>query len=648
MASNRKQVNRKNSGELWPALLAGVCLFVPLVFDPRGHLPFFPPKEAVLLFGVSLAAAAVVICRLRSNSASRIFSATRLRPDVTILLLMALFWIWSIAAPLMKMESAAVHLRGTIRLTALVALALGAAAAAAADPRWRERFATVAALPAIVMALHALFQAAGCDPLNIFGYELSDLKGRWRVFTTTGNPNWTAGYLAATSPLLAWVVHRAIWFRKPCLAWIAQASVWSILTAAVLTTGSRLGLAALLASAFLWWQHFRFSSLFRRIGTFIACSALAVLIGVVSGFITAERLTDKASVAGRLIYARAAWVLMADAPVTGRGLDQSGRLLPNGLGEVVPRLGPGWTPWIPKTLLARVPNGLLETTIESGIVGTALLLALWAMGLHRALSRSRAWKGDLVPLEAALAGVLAATAVLAIGDTPLHNPNLAVSFWMVVGLLAGGAIREQIKAPTVTAEANRSWSGRVLYLVLAAAVLIGAWTAVRQGLVTLIVNRQAYQAHAAFIYNRDADAERIFRNILSLDPTHHESSVVLSWYLLEQDHPLEALDLLDRTEHYAVSAEAWLVRGIALRDAGRPKAAVSVLENAVAAIPDLMRAHILLGDIYDELGDAQRAMEAYRLVLESPQNSPEALAWKVRVQKKLSWLDSWEELDFNW
>lgn len=639
-------MNLKNIGERWPAILAGVCLSVPLVFDPRGRLPFFPPKEAVLLFGVSLAAVAVAFRGLgKKTNIPVVFSPVRPKSDITIPLLMALFWAWSVAAPLMKTESAAIHLRGAMRLTALVALAFGAAAATAADPRWKGRLAAAIAIPAVVMALHALLQAAGYDPLAVFGYRPSELEGRWRTFTTAGNPNWTAGYLAATSSLLAWSAHRAAWFIKPRLAGMVQAGVWSILAAAVLTTGSRLGLAALFVSAFFWWRLYRFSRGPLWIAMFLACGALVVLVGFVSETIPAERWADKASAAGRLVHARAAWTLISDAPVAGYGLDQSGRLIPDGLREVVPRLGAEWTPWIPKTLLARVPNALLETAVESGMVGAALLLALWMAGLHRAFSLGRIRKEGRVPLDAALAGVLAATAVLAIGCTPFHNANLAVPFWMAIGLLARGIVRRKVKAQAEDVATRRSRSGRVVQTAVAAAVLIGAGILARQGAVALIVNRQANLAHAAFIHDRDDAAERIFRNVLARDPTHHEAAVILSWYLIERGRPLEALDLLDRAERYAVSVEAWLVRALALKAAGRPEAAAAALEDAVAAVPDLLRAHVLLGDVYDEMGDTQRAMAAYCRALESPQNSPEALVWKERVRKRLSWLDSWRHLN---
>ena len=105
--------------------------------------------------------------------------------------------------------------------------------------------------------------------------------------------------------------------------------------------------------------------------------------------------------------------------------------------------------------------------------------------------------------------------------------------------------------------------------------------------------------------------------------------------LVARGEPSEALEVLDRAERWSASRDAWLVRAEALRISVRLEEAAEVLEGAVRAVPDFLRAHSALGDLRVALGQGAAAADAYRRILASTQDSPLAVALKGRASEKL-------------
>jgi hypothetical protein len=398
----------------------------------------------------------------------------------------------------------------------------------------------------------------------------------------------------------------------------ALALAWGALLAAVTATGSRLGLLALVTGVAYWGlASVRSGALARprRIRWVVLLAGL--LLGVAAGF--GERWSDPGSAIARVVHLRAALERVKVAPVAGHGLEHAALALPEGLRALRPALGPGWEPWIPKELLARTPNALLETAVEAGLPAAALLAALWFLALRRS--------GRDAALGPALGGVLVAAAVLGLGAAPLHHPALALVFWVAVGLVAA--------PPNVGPAPLSSFSRTARVPAVVAAFLVAAAVLGHQAR-ALATNRLAAQGHAALAQGRHAEAEHLARRVLVRAPAHHEAAVVLGLLLLHQERPQEALEVLGRAEQHGVSLDAWLLKADALRAVGSGAQARVVLEAALAAVPDFVRARLLLGDLHDEAGDEDLPVQAYRAVLASPQTSARARVWKERAQARLA------------
>ena len=659
-------------------MLVAVCAVVPLAVDPWGLRPFLPPKNASLVLGsalVALLAAAAWLVR-SSQSEPGPASAARRRPglrDNPLIVLALLFWVWTVTAPMLTSASMALHLLGAARFTAVVGLAALALAAGVSGPQWRYRIAGAFAVTSVLMMAHALLQASGIDPFELLVGRPVQATGRWRAFTTTGNPNWTAAYLAATAPLVARVGRASRVFE-----WL----VWTLFGAAVLATGSRLALIALLSAAAAWWWGRRSitsgnakqpgvhgvgpSKQRYLVGSLVVLLGVAVSAQIVIRFGSAlwTRWQDLGSIFGRLIHFGAALTLIGKSPWTGHGLDHFRLMLPEGLQGFLPSLGVTWQDRIPRTLTTHVHNDFLETGVEAGIVGAILLVLLWVLALRRTLVRHRLQEWvrqgsnfrQRIPLEPALGACLIALGVLALGSVPLRTPSTALLFWIVLALVAapshersaGSASRQEVRGrrrgdhvltqrDEVTRSAcsgTRRWTKRAslgaLFLALPV-VGLAAW----HGAEVISGNRAAAQAHARLAAEQYRDAEALFRRVAGQNPWDHESRVLLAGLLVARGESDEALRVLDRAERWSASREAWLVRAEALRMTGRLEQAAEVLDSAVRAVPDFLRAHLALGDLYGSLGEEARAEAAYRRVGDSSQDSPWAAALKARAQREL-------------
>jgi hypothetical protein len=652
----------------WPWVVAALLVTVPLALDPGGRLPFLPPKEALVLAGVSLLPMAVVADRLARWWArgGRGEGAPRGNLHLPSFLLLLLFWAWSVAAPLHRAPSPALHLDAALSLSALVGLSLATALAVSADPGWRRRMVLALALSAAGVTAHGLLQVVGWDPLALLGAAPQDYHGRWRLFTTAGNPNWTAGYLAITAPLLAWALLQppaggatpgGVQGRR-----LLQVLAWSTVLAVVLAAGSRLGALALAAAGVGWVYALRaaargprpFPAWLWALGTLAVAAALSLGARATGGLL--HRWGDLGSLMGRGFHLLAGLRLVEAAPVTGHGLSQSGLLLPEAVRELRPGLGPGWEPWVPTSLLDQLPSELVETAAGSGLVGLLLLVALWVVAVRRtAASRARAL-GRHRPgatagstacedtlLEGALGASLLAFAVLTVGSAPLRNPMMATPFFVITGFVAGGVGAPGVSGALASFRTPAGAGARKLARALGFAAAVALPMLALPRAVHLVQgNRAAAQAREALERGDLKGAEGAFRVALELTPRSHEAAVFLAGLLLERGEPGEALVALDLAAQGGASPEEWLLRADALRQRGELPAALDVLDRAVAILPNLVRAHFLRGEVLDELGDLEAARLAYRNVVERAGRFPAAEPWAELARGRLAVIEAWD------
>jgi Flp pilus assembly protein TadD len=158
-------------------------------------------------------------------------------------------------------------------------------------------------------------------------------------------------------------------------------------------------------------------------------------------------------------------------------------------------------------------------------------------------------------------------------------------------------------------------------------------------------NRAVLHARRVLEHGDLEGAERAFRAALELTPRSHEAAVFLAGLLLERGEADEALAMVDRAVLGGASPEEWLLRADALRRRREHQEAVDVLERAVATLPNLVRAHFLLGEIHDEMGDLEAARLAYRSVVERAGSFPAAEPWAELARGRLAVMEAWDGKD---
>ncbi len=617
----------------WPAALIAICLALPFAIDPSGLRPFLPLKSTLLLVGAASAALLASLAwllgcfpRTRQHGdgpkadvrGARVATAEP-ATDFKIVIAAGLFLGWVVLAPLMVAANPELHLLGVAELLAAATLGVLTALAVRCDRRWRFRLVATLAFTAVLMAIHALLQTVGLDPLGLLLGMPPQAEGRWRIFTTAGNPNWTGAYLACTAPLVAWLArHR----KSPML----ETMVWGLFTFAVLLTGSRLALIALVAGGICWWRTAApvsgsstpSSSLRKGIAVVALLAVLGVALVVFGGEL-AERWGDLRSIGGRLVSFGAAAHLVFGSPIAGQGLGHFPLSLPDGLRQLHAQVGDAWFEWWPRSLTAHVHNDFLEMGVEAGLGGALLLAALWGLAFIR--SRRQ---------EPAVAAALLSLAVLAAASVPLQIPTTTLLFSVLIGLAA--------ILPAIPAEESRRAAvpGIALRWLVTLVLLGVVVVSFDHGLSVLQANRTAKTSRALLAAGDFGATETGIREVLAATPWDHESGAILAALEVDKGRAEEALEILDSIDRWLASRGAWLVRARAMQALGLEMEAVEVLEAGVAALPDFLRAHYLLGNLYTFLGDPEGARAAYERVLESPQDSSVARVFKDRARRALS------------
>jgi len=640
-------------------LVAAVVFCVPLAIDPFGLQAFLPVKQAVLLFGSALfALVATVQCtkKVWRANAAHAQQRTNSRSGAWLTGTVFALWVWSLIVASRALNPA-LHLGfGWACLSAhlivfLAALRYARQAHNANSPGNFELLLGAIAVAALWMACHACLQAANMDPLAWIAGQPVRESGRWRIFTTTGNPDWTAEFLAAAAPITVWWASR---FTRGA-AWL-----WLLFIAAILPTGSRLGLAGLFVGAAVHtWVRQRNPRENRtpRNRTSI-CFAGLVALGTPALLLhgdgyaaTLLRWDDLHSLLGRLQLWRASLHLIAARPIHGYGLDHFALALPDGLRAVAAPLDAVARSRMPDLLTAHAHNDFLEMAVETGMPGALLLLALFALGLlaaRRALdssSPSAAMKSSDEPAAPtrthvatavpALTASFAVLCVLALASAPLHTPATALLFWLVLGCIAGLVQQTRPARSRQAHDYPRVWQRAVSGAAVCATFAIVGWAGHR-AFALLGENRQAAAAAALAVTGPTRAAERLYGTALARAPWDHESGVALASLLIADQRPEAALRVLDSADAWSQSRESWLARAHALMLGNDIRAALQATEYATTATPDFLRAQMLRAHLAERLGKTSEARTAWHQILLSPQRSARARRIMIEAAQALT------------
>ena len=138
------------------------------------------------------------------------------------------------------------------------------------------------------------------------------------------------------------------------------------------------------------------------------------------------------------------------------------------------------------------------------------------------------------------------------------------------------------------------------------------------------INAYFQQGDQLHRMGRLAEAERVYREILSVMPNHAESLHRLGVIALQTGHHADALTLLDRAIAAAPrEAGAHANRAAALLGLGRASDAVAAAQAALRHKRNSAEAHHVLGHALLELGRVDDAIGAYRQALQHDPRLPE-------------------------
>lgn len=417
---------------------------VPLVFDTSVRPVFALPKFTIAALGALLLVMLAVAERALGYSVSRWGNGL----EVPVLVLVG--WTAFAAAaggdPRASVFGDRESLNGLV--TSLTFVVLFFSAAEAFDA---ARVRT---------ALAALWFAAGGAVLFYAVVQLRDhvAEGRrwdpirwrnapddWAMWSTLGNPNDLAGFLAILLPvgLVVLALTRTRWLRG------ATAAMILLLLTALVATGSRgavLGAVAAVGSLAFWFrrtirQRARRALVLGGAVAGVAVMAAAVLVSEGPGPRRAGDVVaiDEGTTAGlRVELWKTAWRMAEDNPVVGVGPDRFGRSFDDYRSRrFVRTYGPD--------LLATDPHnvflGYLATQGVPGLLAFCFLVVA-AVALFRRTTRALGWPSALTatspPTEQqALAGAVGAALIAYLVQASLNRHDIALEFcwWLLLGLL---------------------------------------------------------------------------------------------------------------------------------------------------------------------------------------------------------------------
>ena len=408
-------------------LVAILLPWLGLAVAPGLALPFSTPKA----WGLGVAAGVGLAILLFRGDASRRRADGAGAPRLVVALVLA----WIACAALATVTGGAARPEALLRILAASILLL-ALLAAPPDPR---RVLGVASATGVAVAAMVLLQAAGWDPFAAFGLTPAVAGARMRLYGTLGNPDFVAGFLAATACATAGRLalieagdpRRA---RRRALAALALGVELVALArlGSLATLLSILGAGAVVALAGG-----------RRARRLALCLGAVALVAVAVG---ARHRAPAHTVDGRLYLWSVAAPHLAGAPWLGHG--------PGAFAA----LWPGWEArrWRVDPDAADRPfagperhahNDWIEAGVDTGLLGLLALAGLLATALFRGLRYGR-----VEPARLAAAAGLASLVARSLVDFPLERPaELGLAFVLAAVAAAPFPLRREEHVPCTEA-----------------------------------------------------------------------------------------------------------------------------------------------------------------------------------------------------
>jgi len=537
---------------------ATLVIAIFFVFQPFGLNQFGLPKFLILLLSLPM----LTVLELRALLVHTYRSADQVSARLALVFLFS-----STLLPLTHATNTSLHGLGAIG--ALAMFLLFRAAMALESPASRNTLLSIVCLAVIPLAILALLQGVGADPLQHLFNLHSSRPGRWHMLSTLGHPTWTAELLVLLLPPIL-----ALLRSKPRVARIAAL----LISCTVILSGSR---GSMLVLGILLWICIR-SHLFSLSEGHSKKTELCITIGLMAAAlilllrVDPQRLFSWTPLTGRLGLWAAGLDLIEIHPLTGSGLHHTALLLPEGLRSVVALSRQSWVQGLPTVLVNRLDNDILQISVERGLPSLVLLFWFFQRSFrnlrHRVLEKAE--PGDNA-LRASLIGIC----LFCLFSSPLHTPATTVVFWLFAGLSAAGQCKE-------TSRPTQYSPSRFGKLVLpASALLLSIWLLIRIVLPALSANSTAGSAHQLLHQGHFEKTAEVLAPITIRSPWLPEAGIDRARALVKLHRPEEALAELNRAGRWTASAWIWRTRALALDQLGLKNEARMIIRSGLEVLP---------------------------------------------------------------
>jgi O-antigen ligase len=623
-----------------------IALALPLFFNVYSSRTFEPDKVALFRSLVVIMIAAWPIGRLAGRTA-------RPRPSPLFLLALALAGAWLLAtaaslSPRISLWGSYEWRQGSYTLLCYLAL-FGLAAAGLRSPDRSGRLLTAILFTSLPVSLYGIVQVAGLDLLPW------QTGAETRAVSTLGHPNFLGAYLVMVIPLAA----ARLLAAESRASRLAYGGLLAVQGLCLLFTFSRSSWLAALGSGLLFlfllaWIRRR-TRLFWR-----AAAVVALLAGGVAALAYADpggvvsyspfeplhsMLRGKSAAARiRLLEWQAMPSLIAARPLLGYGPDT----FPLAFSRVYPSELAVYGG--PDAVGEHAHNLILDLSVDAGLVGAALYLAVIAAVVIRGLGAVRRTTGP--GGQALLAGLISAVvAYLLQHQLSFVTVTPAALLWLYLGWIEALIPRaEPLPQPAGPLSARQLTPIAAIVAVAALALIAvtnllpvaadlyaaqgtalvqdaqwDAGVAAYEKAVRLAPGQDRYHAllayghlasgddEAAFVRAEAALAEAARLSPYDLDYALDQADLYYRWGVSSDPARLTlALAACRRAAGLSpTDPRIYVGWGRIYRAQGRWQAAIERCETALALDPLHVPAYITLGDLYLAAGNTDMANLAY-------------------------------------
>lgn len=471
-----------------------------------------------------------------------------------------------------------------------------------------------ALIPASISSLLAIAQYYGLDPSLLRG-------GTQKMYSTVGNPNHLASYLAITLPLACFG-----WLFAPPRARGSALIRFSFIAgmAALLLSGSRGGWIALCSGLAISMAGLRWPARSTRV------PALGLVLAFLIAFLalpsplnrydttSLRKLSEFAAPAGngspdpaqggaswRIMVWRVGWRMAKDRPLHGWGLGSFNVLYLDRLADFL--RSPENKKYAPlaEQGIDYAHNDYLQTWIEMGFIGLALLawflVSLIAGGLSRA---KRMTEGDRWISGALIAGCTASL-VEGMVSFPFYLWSTAAAFFVFAGAIASGGSREK----TVRLE-QLPFARFAGLLPIAAAIF--SLLCIRNVVGTLVSEAWLSRGVPLFYDGKHTLALGEFKKAIQWQPQNGQARFFFALCLAQNGRDADACrELLSASRTFSRQA-LYVKLGRTYGRLGDKDAAMRILDKAILMLPSDPDAWLERGNLLYDNGAVGEAYSCFK------------------------------------